>query len=174
MDYAYQHGFGHVWNDFDDKTYRDHVFAYPTLNGVIDTVQWEGFREGVDDVRYLTTLRALIEQGKADPAKQQVAAEAGKWLDAMDVERRSRRAPRKPGAVDPAPGRVSTRGSLEPHVIVPAQEKQQAHSEAVTFCSMALQSRAAMPRKSARRRKGRKRCQERMALPLDRQGLRAA
>lgn len=85
MDYAYQHGFGHVWNDFDDKTYRDHVFAYPTLNGVIDTVQWEGFREGVDDVRYLTTLKALVEQGKTDPAKRQVAAEAGKWLEAMDV-----------------------------------------------------------------------------------------
>ncbi len=56
MNYAYQHGFGHIWNDFDHSTYRDHVFAYPTSNGVIDTVQWEGFREAIDDVRYLTTL----------------------------------------------------------------------------------------------------------------------
>jgi hypothetical protein len=56
MDYAYQHSFGNIWNDFDDLHYRDHVFAYPTSNGVIDTIQWEGFREGVDDTRYLATL----------------------------------------------------------------------------------------------------------------------
>ena len=56
MIYAYQSGFGHIWNDFDDTVYRDHVFAYPTSNGVIDTIQWEGFREGVDDTRYLATL----------------------------------------------------------------------------------------------------------------------
>ena len=54
-----------LWNDFDSgkkSIYRDHVFAYPTTNGVIDTVQWEGFREGVDDVRYYQTLRNLVEQ----------------------------------------------------------------------------------------------------------------
>lgn len=57
MDYAYQHSFGHIWNDFDDDTYRDHVFAYPTSGGVIDTIEWEGFREGVDDLRYLAVLK---------------------------------------------------------------------------------------------------------------------
>ena len=43
-------------NDFDHERFRDHVFAYPTSAGVIDTIQWEGFREAVDDVRYLATL----------------------------------------------------------------------------------------------------------------------
>lgn len=38
-DYAYQHSFHHIWNDFDDPYYRDHVFAYPTVDGVIDTIQ---------------------------------------------------------------------------------------------------------------------------------------
>lgn len=56
MNYAYQHSFGHIWNDFDNERLRDHVFAYPTSDGIIDTIQWEGFREAVDDVRYLTTL----------------------------------------------------------------------------------------------------------------------
>ena len=57
MNYAYQHVAGeNLWNDFDDKGGRDHVFAYPASDGVIDTIQWEGFREAVDDVRYLTTL----------------------------------------------------------------------------------------------------------------------
>ncbi len=56
MNYAYQHGAGSIWNDFDDSYLRDHVFAYPVSNGVIDTIQWEGWREGVDDTRYLATL----------------------------------------------------------------------------------------------------------------------
>jgi len=56
MDYAYQHSFGkHIWKDFDHHKYRDHVFAYPTSNGVVDTIQWEGFREAVDNVRYVHT-----------------------------------------------------------------------------------------------------------------------
>lgn len=71
MNYAYQHSFGHIWNDFDHDRFRDHVFAYPTSNGVIDTIQWEGFREAVDDVRYLTTLIAA-KNGE----KEQVMA----WL----------------------------------------------------------------------------------------------
>jgi hypothetical protein len=82
MDYAYQHGFNHVWNDFDDPTYRDHNFTYPTVNGIVDTVQWEGFREAVDDARYVTTLEEAIKkapEGKADAARQAKA-----WLDALD------------------------------------------------------------------------------------------
>jgi hypothetical protein len=67
MDFAYQIRFGgSIWNDYDDPGwvtdgityhYRDHVFAYPTSNGVIDTIQWEGWREGVDDTRYVATLK---------------------------------------------------------------------------------------------------------------------
>jgi len=59
MPYAYQHGFGDIWNDFDHHEFRDHVFAYPTRTGVIDTIQWEGFREAVDDSRYLVTALAV-------------------------------------------------------------------------------------------------------------------
>jgi hypothetical protein len=66
MDYAYQDGFGSVWNDFDHVDYRDHNFTYPTVDGVIDTVEWEGFREGVDDARYLATLQALLEEKRAE------------------------------------------------------------------------------------------------------------
>lgn len=78
MDYAYQHGFHHVWNDFDDRSYRDHNFTYPTVDGVIDTIQWEGFREAVDDVRYITTLEQALEKAPSDRAA--VVAEARSWL----------------------------------------------------------------------------------------------
>ncbi len=83
MDYAYQHGFGHVWNDFDSDRYRDHNFTYPTVNGIVGTVQWEGFREGVDDTRYMATLLTAIEA--SDNAE--AAAAAREWVDALDPQR---------------------------------------------------------------------------------------
>jgi len=82
MDYAYQHSFGHVWNDYDDTHYRDHVFAYPTADGVVDTVQWEGFCEGVDDVRYLSAL--LVAVRKARQTYSPLAVEAERWLENLD------------------------------------------------------------------------------------------
>ena len=71
MDYAYQHETGTLWNDFDGVNFRDHVFAYPTSSGVIDTIQWEGWREGVDDTRYLATL--IKQEGGEDSAREIVA-----------------------------------------------------------------------------------------------------
>ena len=64
MPYAYQHAFGNIWNDFDHPKYRDHVFAYPTSDGLVGTVQWEGFREAVDDVRYLSTFLRIEPQAE--------------------------------------------------------------------------------------------------------------
>jgi hypothetical protein len=85
MNYAYQHGFGDIWDDFDHPQYRDHIMAYPTTKGVIGTVQWEGFREAVDDVRYVTALLAAIKEARAaggDRANE--ADQAQTWLDALD------------------------------------------------------------------------------------------
>jgi hypothetical protein len=67
MDYAYQKGYGSIWDDFDDPAgkYRDETFTYPVSNGVISTVQWEGFREGVNDVRFIATLVKLVRIKKA-------------------------------------------------------------------------------------------------------------
>lgn len=62
MIYAYQHAYHNIWNDFDDSTLhmRDFSLAYPTVNGVIDTLKWEAFREGITDLRYIATLENLI------------------------------------------------------------------------------------------------------------------
>ncbi|NLB95083.1 MAG: hypothetical protein GX785_05165 [Armatimonadetes bacterium] len=86
MDYAYQHSFGHVWNDFDHATYRDHCFTYPTVNGVVGTIQWEGYREAVDDVRYIATLQKAIERARAREATAALAAEAARWLEGVDPQ----------------------------------------------------------------------------------------
>ncbi|MDD1696739.1 MAG: Ig domain-containing protein, partial [Methanoregula sp.] len=77
MDFAYQFPYGkNIWNDYDDLSdgtlYRDHVFAYPTSDGVIDTIQWEGWREGVDDTRYVASL--IKKEGSNKSAKTIVSA----------------------------------------------------------------------------------------------------
>ncbi len=84
MNYAYQHNFGDIYVDDDHETFRDHVFAYPTVDGVIDTIQWEGFREGVDDVRYVTTLLKAIENATGD--KDDLAKEAKEWVGTIDPD----------------------------------------------------------------------------------------
>ena len=70
MTYAYQDGFGSIWNDFDHPKFRDHNFTYPTVDGVIDTLAWEGFREGVDDVRYIATLQGILAVAASDSREE--------------------------------------------------------------------------------------------------------
>lgn len=102
MPYAYQHCFGSCWNDMDHSKYRDHAFTYPTADGVIDTLAWEGFREATDDVRYLTTLEKLLSNGSSNstPAADQARsflstiktavlskqADSGKYNLKMDID----------------------------------------------------------------------------------------
>ena len=85
---AYQHTFGATWNDFDHPTYRAHTIAYPTIDGVIDTIAWEGYREGVDDVRYVTTLEKAIEKAKNsnDEKLKRAAAAAEHYLRGLKTE----------------------------------------------------------------------------------------
>ena len=61
MHYAYRHGMGHVWNDFDHVR-RDHTFVYPMVNGLIGAIAREGIREGVDDTRYVAALQQAVQQ----------------------------------------------------------------------------------------------------------------
>lgn len=87
--FSYQANASNAWNDFDDPVQRDFMMAYPTVNGVIDTIQWEGYREGMDDIRYATTLKLEIEKAKksADTKIKKEALSAEKWLSELDVNR---------------------------------------------------------------------------------------
>lgn len=73
------------WNEFDHVYYRKHGFVYPTQNGVIGTLQWEGYREAANDVRYVSTLRSAIQVAAKQPAKAKLAQEAEAWLQQLDV-----------------------------------------------------------------------------------------
>lgn len=85
MIYTYQDGFGTVWNDFDSPRFRDHNFTYPTSVSAVDTLAWEGLREGINDVRYIATLQARIAANRAAPDGERSAAatNATRYLDAL-------------------------------------------------------------------------------------------
>ena len=79
----------HIWNEFLDgpgSEYRNFCIVYPTADGVVDTVAWEGQREGFDDIRYLTLLkrlaRAAMRSGKAGLVKS--GRETGAWIEVLD------------------------------------------------------------------------------------------
>ena len=85
--YAYQHSFGHSWDDYDHVKFRDHEMAYPTVNGVIPTLQWEGYREGYDDLRYLATLENLADRHQRAPGKTGELARATQlWIRRLDPD----------------------------------------------------------------------------------------
>jgi len=69
--FAFQWGINNLWNDWGwhdgdwvESGYKQHMFAYPTSNGVVNTVQFEGFREGVNDIRYVHNLELLIDEAE--------------------------------------------------------------------------------------------------------------
>jgi len=43
---------------------RPAMLTYPTADGVIDTIQWESIREGINDIRYLTTFYSALRECK--------------------------------------------------------------------------------------------------------------
>ncbi|MEC8992147.1 MAG: ion transporter [Candidatus Latescibacterota bacterium] len=56
-----------------------------TEGGVLDTPKWEGFREGVDDVRYLTTLLATLAEALGRFPDEPLIAETHQWVGKLDV-----------------------------------------------------------------------------------------
>jgi hypothetical protein len=83
MNYAYQASYGSFcWNNFQAPGSRNNMYTYPTIDGVVSTLGWEAFREGVDDVRYLTTLLKAIQN--ADSTKADIAAQAQAWIAALN------------------------------------------------------------------------------------------
>ena len=75
---------------FDDMDSDHHDFAYaaphPTKPEMVSTLEWECFREGYDDLRYLTTLeRAIDRVARRTPGhpavKRGKALLAGYWSE---------------------------------------------------------------------------------------------
>jgi len=66
--WTFQRPKGNPYDDFDGKGKepKDACITYPLKkdNGFIPTLQWEGIREGITDMMYISTLKHYIELGK--------------------------------------------------------------------------------------------------------------
>ena len=68
------------WNDRGTQ-YRAMMLVYGSGDGCIDTIQWEGFREGIDDIRYATLLKQLADpMAKSENTEQRYAAKKALYL----------------------------------------------------------------------------------------------
>ena len=82
------------WTEFyvhKEPQLRGLQLAYPAAEGLIDTLEWEGVREAVDDIRYGTLLRQLAEQARqsSDMDVRYEGLAAATWLAQVDFERSS-------------------------------------------------------------------------------------
>ena len=70
-----------------DKVNQPMIFGkvYRTDEGVLDTLHWEGWREGVDDVRYLTTLLDAQNRARGRFPDDPLITETDRWVNGIDV-----------------------------------------------------------------------------------------
>jgi hypothetical protein len=71
------------WDDFIAPSWRQACMVYPTKTGVVDTIQWEGWREGVTDCRYMATLLREIERAKKEGRASAGVLRAQSWVNAL-------------------------------------------------------------------------------------------
>ncbi len=81
MDWQYQ---GDGWDDFGPGRYRQETMTYPAIGKPVDTIQWEGWREGVDDVRYLSTLLHLMDEAEKNPALSHEVRQMRDWVKTIN------------------------------------------------------------------------------------------
>ena len=76
------------YNDIRGNTYKSMNFVYGDGDGVIDTIAWEAFREGIDDIRYATLLQQLARPlvDSKDLQKKYAARKALQFLADLDSE----------------------------------------------------------------------------------------
>ncbi len=81
MNWAYMH-IGS--NGVADQPLR-YAKVFRTDGGVLDTLHWEGWREGVDDVRYLTTLTDTLTRARGRFPDDPLIGQTDDWINGIDV-----------------------------------------------------------------------------------------
>ena len=61
------------------------AYVLRTEEGILDTLHWEALREGVDDVRYLSTLLDTLHRAAGPHGAHPLVAETWSWLAGLDV-----------------------------------------------------------------------------------------
>lgn len=84
--YEYYGSPNNIWNDNSFNVFRSFSLVYPTKTDVIDTIAWEGVREGIDDIRYATKLKQVAADSLVSGRQDRIAAanQALAWLEEAD------------------------------------------------------------------------------------------
>jgi len=61
-------------------------FVFPAKNGVINTLQWEGYREGVYDFRYISTLALVVEKAEQLKIKDPLLEKAANFCKIVYIQ----------------------------------------------------------------------------------------
>ncbi len=80
MDWAYMH----ILADGPVEQPLHYAKVFRTDGGVLDTLHWEGWREGVDDVRYLTTLTDALIRARGRFPHDPLIRETDEWINEME------------------------------------------------------------------------------------------
>ena len=90
--YAYRHVFQSDNPYYDEskgpvnpKQNRNMMYTYPSRTGPVPTIQWEAVREGIDDVRYLTTLAHWVDKCEDATGNEAVARAKRKGLELLNT-----------------------------------------------------------------------------------------
>jgi hypothetical protein len=79
------------WNDFigTEYNFRSFNWVYPGIDEPIDTIEWEGYREAIDDVRYATLLKQLANKAIATGKTENIylGRMALQWLVLLDSKK---------------------------------------------------------------------------------------
>jgi hypothetical protein len=67
-------------------TAEQNAFVVRGPKGVLDTLGWEGYREGYDDARYLATIQDALANAKAAGKHAELVARTQRWLDNLSLK----------------------------------------------------------------------------------------
>ena len=81
--YAYQHPQrNHTWDSFAHTV----SFTWPTADGQVSTIQWEGMRAAITDVRYVSTLVEWLGRTAGPLVRHPARRAAERTLAAIDPD----------------------------------------------------------------------------------------
>lgn len=88
MSFNYEWAVG-SFNDRANDLYKPMVIAYSNGEGLMETIEYAGFREACDDIRYGTCLKQLAQEAidTKDAAKGETAKKALQYLALLDRDR---------------------------------------------------------------------------------------
>ena len=88
-EYLFYYGGYNHWNDFQSyMAYCQFQIVYLTYDGLIPTLAYEGMREGMDDVRYLSLLKLAAEKAirSSDLKTRLLGRRHLAWMESQDPE----------------------------------------------------------------------------------------